>query len=173
MKTIQLKRLEPQDEEALLRFETENRAYFERSVPGRGDDYYQPAGFAERHRELLSEQAEDLARFYLVQDELGRIVGRANLNDIDRIEGTAEVGYRIGEAWTGHGLAKRTLMLLIDEAKEAGLKRLYAKTTLSNPASRVISESGGFVQVRIEESDYELGGQRVSFVHYARGIRGV
>ncbi|MFG1955235.1 hypothetical protein [Micromonospora sp. NPDC048830] len=43
---------------ALLRFERENRAYFARSVPDRGDAYF--AGFAARHAALLAEQAAGL-----------------------------------------------------------------------------------------------------------------
>ncbi|NGZ75204.1 GNAT family N-acetyltransferase [Saccharibacillus alkalitolerans] len=163
---IRLVPLAADDADALLAFERANRGYFERSVPGRGDAYYERDGFAARHAALLNEQAEGGSRFYLVKDGEGTIMGRANLNDVDPAACCAEAGYRIGERFSGRGLAKRALTLLIAEASAAGLERLTAKTTLSNPASRRVLESCGFEQTSVEETPYELNGQPVVFAHY-------
>ncbi len=66
---ITLDKLLMTDAEALLTFERENRAYFEKMVPTRGDDYYNIASFIERHKALLDEQAKEESYFYLIKDK--------------------------------------------------------------------------------------------------------
>ncbi|MEV1331760.1 hypothetical protein AB0J20_19555 [Micromonospora costi] len=64
----------------MLDFERQNRAFFARSVPDRGDDYF--AGFAARHAELLANQAAGLDHFHVLVDEDGAVLGRFNLVDV-------------------------------------------------------------------------------------------
>lgn len=85
--------------DALLAFERENRAYFARTVPDRGDAYFTPEGFAARHRALLAEQHAGVCRFHVVLAERGDVVGRVNL--VDLADGGAELGYRVGERAAG------------------------------------------------------------------------
>jgi ribosomal-protein-alanine N-acetyltransferase len=70
----ELQRLDVHHAAALLRFERENRAYFARSVPDRGDDYF--AGFTARHAALLAEQAAGRHHFHVLVDDDGVVLAR-------------------------------------------------------------------------------------------------
>jgi [ribosomal protein S5]-alanine N-acetyltransferase len=52
---IYLDILSAEDAESLFRFETENRTFFERMVPSRGDAYYQYDHFLAILEDLLKE----------------------------------------------------------------------------------------------------------------------
>ncbi|MFI8168169.1 GNAT family N-acetyltransferase [Streptomyces sp. NPDC085931] len=139
---LTLERLRADHADALLAFERENRAYFARTVPDRGDAYFTPAGFAKRHRALLAEQHARVCHFHvLLQDEV--LVGRVNL--MDATDGSAELGYRIGERASGRGVATAAVALMCRvAATEYGLTSLTARTTLDNPASLTVLTRNGF-----------------------------
>ncbi|HEY9371727.1 GNAT family N-acetyltransferase [Streptomyces sp.] len=137
----ELQRLRADHAPALLAFEKENREYFARSVPDRGDAYF--AEFAARHQALLDEQADGGIHMHLLVDEHGEVLGRVNLIDVE--DGTAELGYRIAEKASGRGLATAAVRELAELAgTEYGLTRLRAETTLDNPGSRVVLARAGF-----------------------------
>lgn len=100
---IYLSLLTEQEGPALYQFELKNREYFEKMIPGRGDDYYQYENFCESHRVLLKEQDEQRSYFYLVKNEAGDIVGRVNIVDIN-VEGVGAVGYRMARSVAGQAL---------------------------------------------------------------------
>ncbi|MFB6811915.1 GNAT family N-acetyltransferase [Streptomyces sp. NPDC056387] len=129
---------------ALLAFERENRAYFARTVPDRGDAYF--TEFTTRHQALLDEQDTGLSRFHLVVTHDGTVAGRVNLIDIE--DGGAELGYRIGEHAAGRGLATAAVTEICRLAAATyGLSRITAVTTLDNAASRAVLTRNGFTQV--------------------------
>ncbi|MFC4513838.1 GNAT family N-acetyltransferase [Streptomyces ehimensis] len=146
---VRLERLRADHAPALLAFERENRAYFARSVPDRGDAYF--AGFATHHAARLAEQDTGGIHFHVVLDENapdddGRLIGRVNLIDVE--QGTAELGYRIGERAAGRGVATAAVAALCRLATTTyGLTSLTARTTLDNPASRTVLERNGFAVV--------------------------
>ena len=136
---------------ALLRFEQENREYFARWVPDRGDDYF--TGFAERHAAPLADQAAGLLRFHVLVDDDGSVLGRFNLVDI--AGGGAELGYRVAERATGRGLAKQGVRRVCELARtEYGLRRLIASAAVGNKASLSVLRSCGFTPV--EETPSEV-----------------
>ncbi|MGV9265287.1 GNAT family N-acetyltransferase [Kitasatospora sp. NPDC003701] len=142
--TTRLERLRADHATALLAFERENREYFARSVPDRGDDYF--AAFADRHRALLAEQATGACHFHLLVDERGGLLGRVNLVDV--AAGAAELGYRIGERAAGRGAATAAVHEVCRlAAAEYGLAALTAVTTLDNAASRAVLRRTGFAAV--------------------------
>ncbi|MFE5542036.1 GNAT family N-acetyltransferase [Streptomyces sp. NPDC056492] len=139
---------------ALLDFERRNRAYFARTVPDRGDAYF--TQFADRHRALLAEQETGLCRFHVLITREGDLVGRVNLLDIE--DGSAELGYRIGENAAGRGLATAAVAEICRVAQTAyGLTRLTAVTTLDNPGSLTVLRRGGFTQVEAMTVDGRPG----------------
>jgi ribosomal-protein-alanine N-acetyltransferase len=139
-----LERLRADHAEALLAFEQANRGYFARSIPDRGDAYF--AEFAARHKALLAEQDAGLCHFHLVLDEEGALIGRVNLVDVE--DGSAELGYRIGESAAGRGIATVAVREVCRLAGTTyGLVSLTAKATLDNPASRTVLERNGFTPV--------------------------
>jgi ribosomal-protein-alanine N-acetyltransferase len=148
----ELRRLHADHTPALLLFERENRAYFARSVPDRGDDYF--ASFDERHKALLAEQEAGLHHFHLLLDASGAVLGRVNLVDV--ADGSAELGFRIAESAAGRGLATSAVRRVCAvAAKDYGLASLRAATTLDNTGSRSVLERTGFVRV----GSVELGGR--------------
>ncbi|MEV5437894.1 GNAT family N-acetyltransferase [Streptomyces sp. NPDC052682] len=143
---VKLERLSADHAEALLAFERENRAYFARSVPDRGDAYFTAPGFAERLASLLAEQQAGVCHFHVVLDEEGNLVGRVNL--IDVADGCAELGYRVGERAAGRGVATAAVAQVCRlAATDYGLTSLTAVTTLDNTASMTVLARNGFIRV--------------------------
>ncbi|MEW2488964.1 GNAT family N-acetyltransferase [Streptomyces sp. NPDC048411] len=139
-----LERLRADHAHALLAFERENREYFARSIPDRGDLYF--VEFAARHRALLAEQDAGACQFHVVMDDRGELVGRVNLVDVE--EGAAELGYRIGERAAGRGMATAAVEEVCRLAATAyRLSALTAVTTLDNPASMAVLGRNGFTAV--------------------------
>jgi len=144
----------------LYDFELKNRAYFEQSVPGRGDDYFVIENFVRVLDGLLSEQETGTCYFHLIKDDAGEIIGRLNLVDI--VNGTAHVGYRIAESFAGKGIASKALQLLLACAKERyHVHQLLAKTTIDNLSSQRVLEKNGFQLTCVLEED------AVTFKHYS------
>lgn len=143
-RTVQLERLTEQHRDAVLEFETTNRAYFAASVPDRGDDYF--ADYPARHASLLAMQAAGTDFFHVLVTEDGTIAGRVNLVCI--VDNEAELGYRIGRDFAGCGLATQAVRDVCQLARcTYGLNRLRAATTLDNHASRKILLRNGFTIV--------------------------
>lgn len=163
---IFIEKLHGADAEDLYKFELENRTFFEELVPTRGDDYYKPEIFKIRHEALLEEQAEGISYFYLIKNEVGSILGRINLVDMDESRETAHLGYRVGQQHTGKGVAKKALKLLLETVIEQNIKRVLAKTTTNNIASQKILERNGFEHTENSDEEIEMNGQKVRFVNY-------
>ncbi|MFD9334425.1 GNAT family N-acetyltransferase [Streptomyces sp. NPDC060028] len=160
---VRLERLRAGHAQSLLAFERENREFFARSVPDRGDAYF--AEFAARHQALLDEQDCGTIHFHLVLDERGALVGRANLVDVQ--DGTAEVGYRVGARAAGRGVATAAVAELCRLAAASyGLSSLTAVTTLDNPASAAVLRKNRFGAVEEITLDGQPG------VRYLRRLGG-
>lgn len=114
---ISLEKLQRADAEKLYEFELENRDFFEKMVPSRGKDYYDFETFKIRNEALLDEQTKGQSYYYLIKNENGFILGRMNLVDIDKSRYLGYLGYRVGEAYTGKGIASKALKLLLRTAR--------------------------------------------------------
>lgn len=163
---VVIEKLKDADAESLYKFEQENRTYFEEMVPTRGDDYYHFENFKIRHASLLEEQAEGFSYFYLIKDLNGSILGRINLVGIEKDFTIGHLGYRVGKLYTGKGVAKKALELLLDVVRERGIQEVRAKTTTNNIASRKILEKNGFVHTETNHEEFEMNGQKLKFVSY-------
>lgn len=161
---LSITKLEDSDVEELYTFEMENRLFFEEMVPSRGEDYYQFETFTVRHQALLAEQQDEKSQFYLIRDNLGGIVGRINLIDIDTTNYVAEVGFRVGKEYVGKGIGTAAVNLLLKTAVH--VKKIRAKTTTTNRASQKILEKNGFKQICISDELFEMNGQKLRFIHY-------
>ncbi|RAP75870.1 hypothetical protein DL346_10575 [Paenibacillus montanisoli] len=89
---ISIHLLREQDEEDLVEFESQNRLYFAKYVPDRGDPYFIRDNFRSILQGLLEEQYRGLSYFYIVKNEMNSIVGRINLVDIDIDKRSGHVG---------------------------------------------------------------------------------
>ncbi|MFE1249488.1 GNAT family N-acetyltransferase [Streptomyces sp. NPDC058735] len=149
---VTLERLRADHADAVLAFERENRAYFARTVPDRGDAYFTPEGFAARHRALLDEQQTGVCHFHVVLGEEGEPVGRVNL--VDAVDGRAELGYRVGERAAGRGVATAAVAAVCRlAATDYGLTSLTAVTAPDNTASMKVLTRNGFVRVEQTAAD--------------------
>jgi ribosomal-protein-alanine N-acetyltransferase len=141
---LDLLRVGPGHEEAVLAFEKDNRAYFAESINDRGDSFFEE--YPERHRALMAEQEAGISAFYVLIDGHGAVVGRFNLYDI--VNGSAEVGYRIAERVSGRGVATTGVRTLCRNAREdIGLSTLTAATSNENVASQRVLLKAGFSYV--------------------------
>lgn len=139
---FELQRVQSDHEAMVLQFELENRIYFAEAISDRGDDFFEK--FAERHLELLAEQEAGACAYYLYVDVDETVMGRFNLYDL--IDGNAEVGYRVGQRFSGTGLATSGLSELCHIAREKhGLRTLRATTRDDNVASQRVLVKAGFV----------------------------
>jgi len=147
------------DAAALLRFELEHRAYFERWVNARDPAFYSPQGVAAAIAAAESGRASDQAFQYLaIEGE--RIVGRVNLTNVRRAHyQCADLGYRIGEHDGGRGVASRAVALCLERAfGEHGLRRIEAIARPENTGSVRVLERNGFRQFGHSRRSFELGG---------------
>jgi len=169
---IAINSLQEHDAEELYQFEKNNRLFFEQMVPSRGEDYYKFETFQLKHRELLAEQQEEKSKFYLIRDNSGNIVGRINLVDIDKFQKIGHLGYRVGQAHTGKGIANKALKLLLETITDKEINQIKAKTTTNNIASQKVLEKNGFDRVATSGEEFEMNGQNLNFVYYTLTIRG-
>lgn len=139
----ELQRLTAEHAQAVLAFELANRSYFADFISDRGEDYFEH--FAERHAELLAEQATgECAYFVLVADD-GAVIGRFNLRDVD--DHSAVLGYRVARHVAGRGVATAAVEELCSTATTLGLGSIRAATSEANLASRRVLVKAGFVRV--------------------------
>ena len=143
-------------------FEKENREYFERNLPPRPGSYFDPEGFKEITRELLTEQENHDVYMHLIRDSQGIMVGRINLNVLESDRKTAELGYRIGENFTNLGYASKAVKLVLEKAFHTyGLDRIIAGTAMDNLASKRVLLKNGFTFSRVIENDFQINNEWV------------
>src|SRR5690606_915581 len=157
---ISLHPLTPDDAKKVLRFERENRAFFERVIPGRGDAYYDLTAVHASIERSIAARLAGTDFMYVIRDADGEVVGRINLADTrEEPVRTAELGYRIGARHSGEGYATRAVGLLLEEAFGLlGMMRLEAVTTPTNVGSQIVLLRNGFAYVARTPRALELNG---------------
>lgn len=155
METVTIRTLQNTDAEALLTFERDNREWFERHIDARGAAFYSVQGVTEHIAAYLSDYAAGTWHPFVIVDAGGKIVGRANLKDIDMSARSAEVGYRIAQSACAKGLATRAVRHLIEQAQlRWDLNQLVANVYVDNIGSAKVLERCGFV---IEQTSRQAG----------------
>ena len=169
MDALHIRPVEGSDAAALLRFEIEHRAYFERWVNARDPAFYSDQGVRAAIAAAAAAWAADQAFQYLILDAQ-RIVGRVNLTGVRRTHfQSADLGYRIGEHDGGRGVASRAVALCLDEAFGThGLWRVEAVARPENRGSVRVLERNGFLQFGHSRRSFELGGRWFDRLHFER-----
>jgi ribosomal-protein-alanine N-acetyltransferase len=169
---VLVEKLGEEDAELLFQFEKNNRLFFEKMVPGRGEDYYSFKVFQEKHQGLLQEQSQGQSYFYLMKNPAGEIMGRINLSDVENTSKgkSAHIGYRVGEAFIGKGVANKAVAFILKEAITHQITTIHAKTTTNNPASQKVLKRNGFKYMKTERKSFGMNGERVHFIHYIYSI---
>lgn len=148
------------DAAELLRFEVENRAFFEKSMAGFGDAYYGLGAVERILAELTQSWEDDKSYYYLIRDAAGELVGRISLFDVRRGPlQKAEIGYRIAERHSGKGHATAAVGLVLEDAFEVyKLHRLEGVTSPTNIGSQLVLLKNGFQFWGRARSSYLLNG---------------
>lgn len=154
---MHIRDLEIGDVDNLLAFELENRAWFERFITPRPDNFYAAAAVHEHIRAHVI--AKQRGRFHgcVVLGEGGQIIARANLREIILKHGLADIGYRVAKAHAGAGVAtEATRHLMALAYDEWHLKQLRGFAIVSNIASCRVLEKNGFIKVGIHANSAKL-----------------
>jgi ribosomal-protein-alanine N-acetyltransferase len=169
LSTLHLRRVAESDVAALLRFELEHRAYFERWVNARDPRFYSEQGVRAAIDAADVAWANDQAFQYLILDD-ERIVGRVNLTAIKRAHfNCADLGYRVGEHDGGRGVASQAVALCLAEAFGThALWRVEAMARPENHASVRVLERNGFRQFGHSRRSFQLHGQWFDRLHFER-----
>ena len=95
----------------------------------------------------------------------GRYIGYVQLVPME--DGTWEIGYHIGAAWTGKGYATEAVLGFLPAAAEgAGIREVYGICLKENAASRRVLEKSGFRTEYAGPGDYQ--GKRREIVRTVR-----
>ncbi|KRF18039.1 hypothetical protein ASG90_06535 [Nocardioides sp. Soil797] len=158
--------LSPDFRDSLLAFESENRAWFARTIPDRGDAFFDE--FDDQLAGRITEHVGGTVRMFVVLDESGELIGRVNFVDVAR--GSADLGYRLAERASGQGRATDAVMLGLNEMSRLGVTEVRAATTVSNAASQRVLEKCGFVPCAGTPDELGGGGgRREKAVHFRLG----
>lgn len=91
------------------------------------------------------EAAGKSANFLAVAAEDGRLLGSFSVMEIDREQGSGEIGYWVAAQARRRGIATRGVRLLADWAREElGLTRIEILPHKDNAPSRRVAETAGF-----------------------------
>ncbi|WP_268800421.1 GNAT family N-acetyltransferase [Pseudomonas huanghezhanensis] len=154
MESIDIRTLRSADAKALLDFELENRAWFERSITPRDPAFYSLQGVSEHISDYLTRYTAGTWHSCVIEDARGVIIGRANLKDIGLSGRSAEVGYRIAQDVCGKGLATLAVKHLIEQAQSRWhLNQLSAQVYAYNIGSAKVLERCGFVLEQVTQKN--------------------
>lgn len=161
-----LRLLSESDLHALLSFEVENRQWFESRIDPRAKIFYSVDGVREHITECLSLYRSQEMVPMLILDDNDEIAGRINLRDIDLQDGSAYLGYRIGEAFTNRGLAKRAVKELLADVSNLNLTTLIAYVSADNIASQKVLQHNGFSPIKTHKDYAVIRGAFVDCIEY-------
>ncbi|MFD1217621.1 GNAT family N-acetyltransferase [Microbulbifer celer] len=144
---------------ALLKFETENRLWFEKFIAARNPDFYTHPGVTEHITECLQlmRQKSMYPALMVTNNEL---LGRFNLREIDHSRQSAMLGYRVAEKHKGKGVATKGVGKLLQiSVQKLGLNTIRALVLDNNAASARVLLKHGFECIRYTPEFREVNGK--------------
>jgi ribosomal-protein-alanine N-acetyltransferase len=150
----------PADAAELAGLLAANRTFLAPWDPLRSDGYFTAEAQLAGITDALERHAQGLILPHVIV-EAGRIVGRITLNGIVRGPFlSCSVGYWLGQAATGRGLASAALREIVGIAfGELGLHRVQAETLLHNVASQRVLERNGFARIGMAPAYLRIQGR--------------
>jgi len=170
MRPVFVRLLTIDDTEAVLKFEQENRTWFEQWVPPRPVGYFDLETLKQINIDLVAEHTAGTAYMHLILKN-DVIVGRINLSNINR-EGiaSADVGYRISEKYIGQGIAAQALGAVEKLALNTyDLKFLSGSCLETNPASIAVLTKNGYAKTA-GHSEVAWQGDVVNMFHFRKTL---
>ena len=150
-----------QNAKEIYKFEVENRAFFESTLPSRGDNYYVIEHFENTIDSICEDQKSENLYMNIIRNASNEMVGRINLFPIqmEPHNRAFELGYRIGEAHQGNGYASEAVRQLTKLAFDTyGIDYIQALTSPNNIASQIILIKNGFAFIKRILNDVEVNG---------------
>lgn len=155
------------DVDQLLRFELENRLFFEQYMMPRGVRFFSLAAVQDHIRAYLLARGQGRFHGCVVVDAKGSIVARANLREINQKRGTAEIGYRVAQSHAGQGIASNATRHLIRLAYEDWhLQTLSGFVIVDNLASARVLEKNSFVRTALHRNMVKIKRGVVDCIEY-------
>lgn len=112
--------------------------------------------------------AGSMAGFAVEDVDTGAFVGFACVVRFSGPGREAELGYMVGPAWRGRGIAVRTLRLLSEWAvREVGAIRLELRIAVDNAGSLAVAERAGYRREGVLRSLHFKAGERVDAAVYS------
>jgi len=158
---ITIEPVSKQNAKVIYKFEIDNRAFFESTLPSRGDDYYVTSNFESIIESICEDQKAENLYMNIIRNDSNEMVGRINLFPIqmEPYNCAFELGYRIGEANQGKGYGSEVLKQLIKLAFDTyGIDYIQALTSPNNIASQIILIKNGFAFIKRVPNDVEVNG---------------
>ncbi|NVD07852.1 GNAT family N-acetyltransferase [Vibrio sp. JPW-9-11-11] len=163
---MKLALLNLKDAAELLKFEAENREWFDRFIPPREIGFYTLTGVKQHIREFLLDYHCSEMLPLLIKSDQDEIIGRLNLTNIDTNRRTAHLGYRVGQSSVNQGVAKWAVAQMPEMLKRYGIEQLYAYAQTSNLASQNVLLASGFVYTKRVANFAELHGKPIDCLEY-------
>ena len=139
--------IKPEDCFELLDFELQNRRWFEQHIALRNDDFYNSEGVHNQISEYRDKYVRGEMIPMLVRDSKGVLCGRVNIHRIDMKAKTCEIGYRIGKAHCGKGIASLAVNKLVDLVNQTGkIDIINAIVFTKNLGSIKVLQRNGFIK---------------------------
>lgn len=163
----------PADAPALLAFELANRTWFESWVTARPRGYYTLDAVQAAIDLAMREAAQDRAYQFLIKTG-NQILGRVNLTLIQRdYFNKAMLGYRIGEACCGRGVAKLAVAQVLEIAfGELRLWRVEATVRTGNTGSMRVLQHNGFREFGRATNAMKFHGEWADLLYFERHAGG-
>lgn len=157
--------------ESVYQFERDNRIFFERTLPSRGDDYYVKENFIKNFHSICDEQNKKNLYMHVICNEFGEVLGRVNLFPVENAlyERSFELGYRMGEKEQGKGYASTAVRDVLTRAFYTyDIDYVMAATSPANMASQIVLLRNGLKYVKRVKDDIEINGQYEDSVIFER-----
>lgn len=150
---ITIENMSPDNLKDIYIFETDNRVFFEKTLPPRPSNYFNYTSFEIMMLEILEEQSRGECFMHIIRNPLGEMIGRINIHSIKcNINRSAELGYRISESEQGKGYATEAVRLMLQKAfSDYDLETIIAGTAVDNKGSQRVLEKNAFTYVTKED----------------------
>lgn len=109
-------------------------------------------------RALAARDPDDMLCWVMTSADSEQLIGTTTLYAINRKQGRAEIGYALGSAHWGKGLAREAVALALDHAFDAlGLRRVEADVDPRNTGSMRLMQALGFQQEGLMRERWQVG----------------
>ncbi|CAH0536314.1 GNAT family N-acetyltransferase [Vibrio marisflavi] len=171
MESICLQLLKKSDALDLLRFEVENKAWFEAQIQARESDFFSIEGVLEHIAECLLMYKCQTMLPLIVRNRDNKIVARVNLHSVDIHRRRALLGYRVAQEYSGAGIASKAAKHIILLAKQKfNITNFVAIVSKHNSASQKVLERNGFNRTRSFKNYAKISGNYIDCYEYILDI---